>query len=221
MFNPRRDLPGWCWFSDNPPLCNENDDIDCVRGEDYDDFTGIIETGNVIFAWTIIIICMLLIVCKVRRIERNMGRYAVGRPDGRRPRGRNGRGESSNTIATAASTAATSPTASRGNEPSYARTKATARQALLYIAIFFVIYSPMTLILQMKSTPDDPDLERKRKLPVALLVKICTPLQVCIGSAYRNVAITTLFAERYKVLTRYDVSGYNGFVTFASKFRAS
>ncbi|KAL7563246.1 hypothetical protein ACA910_015738 [Epithemia clementina (nom. ined.)] len=165
-FNPLRDLPGWCWFADNPPLCSENNfnnndgndgeesTSQCFRGQEYDGFASIASTGNVIFAWVVIIICMLLIVCKVRRLERNLQRYSVG--GGNSSVGGGGRLGSSRRGG------------GGGNAPNFARTKATARQALLYIVVFFVTYSPMVLILAM---------ERKRKLPVAMLVKICFPLQ--------------------------------------------
>ena len=157
VINPMRDLPGWCWYSDNPPLCAETspegENDTCIRGRDYKGFSDIASTSTLVFAWLIIIICMMLIVCKVRRLERNMGRYAVGG-------GGNCRG------------------ARRGNEPSYIRTRATSRQALLYISVFFLTYSPMVVLLQMKDNSDDLELERRRKFSVAIFVKLLTPLQV-------------------------------------------
>ena len=156
MINPMRDLPGWCWYSDNPPLCAETspegENDTCVRGRDYRGFSDIAGTLTLTIAWFVIIICMVLIVSKVRRLERNMGRYAVGG-------GGNRRG------------------ARRGNEPSYNRTRATSRQALLYISVFFLTYSPVVL-LQMIDNSDGLEEERRRKFAVAIFVKILTPLQV-------------------------------------------
>ena len=157
IINPMRDLPGWCWYSDNPPLCaetsTEGENDTCIRGRDYATYAGIAGTVPLTFAWFVIIVCMVLIVRKVRRLERNMGRYAVGG-------GGNRRG------------------ARRGNEPSYNRTRATSRQALLYISVFFLTYSPVVVLLQMKDNSDDLEEERRRKFAVAIFVKILTPLQV-------------------------------------------
>ncbi|KAL7563244.1 hypothetical protein ACA910_015736 [Epithemia clementina (nom. ined.)] len=186
VFNPRRDLPGWCWFADNPPLCSENNNNQvnnndgneneeeestntCIRGLEYKDFADLASTGNVMFAWVVIIICMILIVCKVRRLERNLQRYAIG--------GTGGHHHGSSSVGGGSSRGASRRGSGGGSAPNFARTKATARQALLYIVAFFVTYSPMVVILAMQDYPNNVAMERKRKLPVAMLVKFFFPLQ--------------------------------------------
>lgn len=34
-FNPMVTLPGWCYFSEVPYDCNKNDEVECIRGENY------------------------------------------------------------------------------------------------------------------------------------------------------------------------------------------
>ena len=91
---------------------------------------------------------MVLIVLKVRRVEERLGRYAIG--------------NSSTGVV-------------RGNEPSFLRTKATSRQALLYIAIFFITYIPLALRWAFDT---DADAQNARDFVLALLVKVLTPMQV-------------------------------------------
>ena len=151
MFNPLRELPGWCWFSDNPPLCSETEEVECLRGENSSRFNSDV-TWNVLGAWILIILCMILIVLKVRQVESKLKDYAVGNAG---------------------------PGNQRGNEPTYARTRATARQALLYIGAFFVVFSAPVILFGLPQYHHVTTKERATRFFLAMLTKVFTPMQVC------------------------------------------
>ena len=73
VFNPLRHLPGWCWYADNPPFCSDNNEKQCNRGDDNEIYSNIF--FDIIGAWIVIIICMTLIVLKVRQVERKLLQY--------------------------------------------------------------------------------------------------------------------------------------------------
>ena len=166
-FNPVRDLPGWCWFADNPPFCSQpdndsNNDTTCLRGHDYDSYVTV--GWSVTAIWGIIIVCIISIVLKVRQMENRFRLYAVNEGDG-----------GSHTTSTTTTMTRTTRRR-RGNEPTFPRTKATAKQSLLYIAAFFITYGPLLILIALPTNRDNPSQERRAKFYVAILVKLCTPL---------------------------------------------
>jgi hypothetical protein len=81
--NPIRALPGFCSFSQFPDQCSDDDDIyidnACQRGGDTQAVWTLIG-GQTLFyvCWPSIILCMVLIICKVRRTEARLQQYAGG-----------------------------------------------------------------------------------------------------------------------------------------------
>mmetsp|Transcript_4125 Transcript_4125/g.10505 ORF Transcript_4125/g.10505 Transcript_4125/m.10505 type:complete len:465 (-) Transcript_4125:310-1704(-) len=151
LINPLWELPGWCWFSDNPPFCihdkvycmNEGTLIlpdECVRGEDFEDYTTSIGLTFVIFVWGVIVTCMILIVLKVFRMERSLQQYG-------------------------------DPTAALN------RTREAANQALSYIAAFLICYLPISLLKFLIQNENDPLRSGKGTIfSFALLTKITVPM---------------------------------------------
>ena len=163
VFNPLRDLPGWCWYSDNPPFCAGNkDNQQCQRGQDYENYNSI--SANIIGAWIVIIICMTLIVLKVRQVEQKLLQYTV-QPHTSSATGQGG------------ATANTSHAAHHAAS-AFTRTRATARQSLLYIGAFFVVFLPPVILELLPDNPDGGKDERGLRFFLAVLVKVFTPLQV-------------------------------------------
>eukprot|EP00977_Amphora_coffeiformis_P005659 scaffold1189_cov194-Amphora_coffeaeformis.AAC.16 len=119
-FVPLNSLPGWCWFDEQ---CQDND----CEGEDQRR-RGVVaayQLGGlpmIIPVWTVILVCMVLIFCKVRRVEERIQRYA-----------------GSSSMASSSSNSRRS----RNENRRFKRTRETANEGLLYIGAFFLTFVPM------------------------------------------------------------------------------
>jgi hypothetical protein len=76
-FNPMTGLHGWCYLRDAPDGCSKDDAVECDRGE------GFLIHSNIMFSvffagWVVIIVDMILIVMKVRAVEKRLVRYSIG-----------------------------------------------------------------------------------------------------------------------------------------------
>ena len=79
-FNPMLTLPGWCGFSEAPYLCNSQEELDCIRGKNYFyvELPGLVIPAFLSLVG--VIICMIMIIRKVRRQEGLMeSRYSISR----------------------------------------------------------------------------------------------------------------------------------------------
>ena len=86
-FNPLWGLPGWCYIAVDPPFCDSNSQTPyCFEGQvisggcdrgDSEELAATTE-GSVIFFWIVIIICMGSILLRVIKMERKLGKYAIG-----------------------------------------------------------------------------------------------------------------------------------------------
>jgi hypothetical protein len=72
--NALEQLPGWCWTADYPNGCKENGEVQCLRGEDYSEGAS---ASLIVTVFAGIIICMVLIILKVRRTEIRLHAYLV------------------------------------------------------------------------------------------------------------------------------------------------
>ena len=77
FMNPLDILPGWCWISEFPTNCSNEDHVECLRGGDPKPGMGILVAGPLLFlvVFLMILACMLLIYFKVRETERRMEQY--------------------------------------------------------------------------------------------------------------------------------------------------
>ena len=78
-FNPLPMLPGWCWISEYPWGCSDNDELECTRG--YENVTPpmyFLAAGPILMAsiFAVIFLSMVLIFLKVRDTEKRLERYA-------------------------------------------------------------------------------------------------------------------------------------------------
>mmetsp|Transcript_10138 Transcript_10138/g.22290 ORF Transcript_10138/g.22290 Transcript_10138/m.22290 type:complete len:529 (-) Transcript_10138:282-1868(-) len=84
--HPLWTLPGWCWFTEYTPFCHASNNTycmedgelllptECSRGDGFHTSSDTMSFGNVIFLWVVVVICMILIVTKVFRMERRIQR---------------------------------------------------------------------------------------------------------------------------------------------------
>mmetsp|Transcript_32178 Transcript_32178/g.67074 ORF Transcript_32178/g.67074 Transcript_32178/m.67074 type:complete len:487 (-) Transcript_32178:548-2008(-) len=153
VINPLRELPGWCWFSDFPPLCTSSNTYcldnasvlvqpDCRRGETFREYEGIASWGFLIILWGVVVICMVAIVLTVRETEIRLQQY--------------------NTT---------------GTSTSLRRTRETAVQALLYILALSVTFAPVSIMgVLSREREEHPNQHQAWKFFFALLTKLCSPL---------------------------------------------
>jgi hypothetical protein len=76
-FNPMTGLHGWCWLRDAPDGCSKDDAVECDRGEGYLSYSQIVVVVS-FGGFIVIIVDMILIVLKVRAIEKRLVRYLIG-----------------------------------------------------------------------------------------------------------------------------------------------
>jgi len=79
LFNPMRELPGWCWYMDYPPYCSTREGTpECIRGEKYEPVSSTAGPSTVIPNFLIVIGSMIMIVLKVRHTEKQLRQYGHG-----------------------------------------------------------------------------------------------------------------------------------------------
>lgn len=88
MSNPIRSMPGLCYIAELPPGCNEYDDVDCVRGEDWYVFCLLCSALFAAICVVVTAASFVMIYCKVRSTERRMARYGESAHGGSSSRSR-------------------------------------------------------------------------------------------------------------------------------------
>lgn len=74
IYNP---IPWFCWIYSSPIRCYQNDAVDCIRGETAGIFHYVFLFGPLWFAMILILVLMVLIYCKIKRLETNVSaRYS-------------------------------------------------------------------------------------------------------------------------------------------------
>ena len=75
LFSPLPMLPGWCWFHEYPQKCSETENVECLRDGGMGwEAAGTLPVFGLVFV--VILVCMVLIILKVRDTERRMQQYA-------------------------------------------------------------------------------------------------------------------------------------------------
>ena len=164
FINPLSATIGWCWFSDYPNNCSkeEEEGVQCARGENYSTYGQIVMMGTFGICWICIIVSLCIIVCKVRTIDKRMERYAVRSVDN----------DNSSSNITNPNTN-TSPRRTRNTNTT--RTQQAQKRAIYFISAFFITYFPS---VALKLIPiDENDTTQMYYFITGLLSKALLPMQ--------------------------------------------
>lgn len=71
-YNPVDVNVGWCMLDDYPPNCSQSDEVECIRGENVGWFAMASSFFPVLPAYLVVLVCMALVVWKVRQTERRL-----------------------------------------------------------------------------------------------------------------------------------------------------
>lgn len=158
QMNPLEILPGYCWSGRFPPNCHLAEDTHlmgpvCTRGANRNGWDEEGTSSLVIFIFCVIVICMILIVEKVRATEKQLRRYA---------------GMQARSLQTL------DGSCRRYNNDELKLTKKTGTEATLYILAFFMANVPIVLV---EASFGNRHNHKTFTFCMALLLKFLTPCQ--------------------------------------------